>query len=210
MFEGLFNAAVERALGASPHAAALCASLDGRSIGVRCAGAPWALRLTSTGKGLRLRVGDEAPTDAMLHGGALSLLALAGPDAQAVIQRGDVRIDGDAEVAQQFRELLALLRPDVESGLGRFVGPVPSHLLMRGLRRGLAWSRYVARTSLTNVGEYLAHERRVLVPRPESEHFMREVEQLREQLDRLDAQLVLLEHRGAAVAGVPPPDAQTA
>jgi ubiquinone biosynthesis protein UbiJ len=210
MLERLFNAAVERALSASPHAAALCASLDGRSISVRCAGAPWALRLTSTGKGLRLRVGDDTPAEAALQGGALSLLALAGPDAQAVIQRGDVKIDGDPEIAQQFRELLALLRPDIEGELGHVVGRVPSHLLMRGLRGGWAWSRYVARTSLTNVAEYLAHERRALVPRAESEHFMRAIEQLRERLDRLDTQMTLLEHRGAAVAGLPPPDVESA
>jgi ubiquinone biosynthesis protein UbiJ len=210
MLERLFDAAVGNALSASPRATALCAALEGRSVTVHCDGAP-AMRVTSTGKTLRLSRGDgnAADTgtvaDATLRGGALSLLLLGGPDAQAVIQRGDVKIDGDVEIAQQFRELFTLLRPDLEESLSRLVGPVPSHLLMQGLRSGLAWGRHVAHTSITNVAEYLAHERRTLVSRAESEHFMREVEQLRERLDRMDAQLTLLERRSTAAAGGPAP-----
>jgi ubiquinone biosynthesis protein UbiJ len=202
MLQSLLNIAVERALRASPRAGALCADLNGRSVTVRCEGAP-PVRLAASSRTLTLHWADETEANATLRGGALALLALAGPDAQAVIQRGDITIEGDAEIAQRFRELLALLRPDLEGELGRFIGPVPSHLLVRGARSGLAWSRHVARTALTNTAEYLAHERRALVPRAESEHFMRDVEQLRERLDRLDAQLLLLERRTAAAAGTP-------
>jgi ubiquinone biosynthesis protein UbiJ len=38
-----------------------------------------------------------------------------------VIQRGDVTIRGDAEVAQKFRELAMLLKPDVEEELSRLI-----------------------------------------------------------------------------------------
>jgi ubiquinone biosynthesis protein UbiJ len=43
-----------------------------------------------------------------------------------------------------------------------------------------------------NVAEYLAHERRDLVPRAEAEDFYRSVERLREDLDRLEARAGLL------------------
>jgi len=55
------------------------------------------------------------------------------------------------------------------------------------------------------VAEYLAHESRDLVSRPEAEHFLRGVEQLREQLDRIDARLQLMERRTHALSGAPPP-----
>ena len=41
-------------------------------------------------------------------------------------------------------------------------------------------------TGVRNVAEYLAHERRDLVPRAEAEDFYRGVERLREDLDRLE------------------------
>jgi ubiquinone biosynthesis accessory factor UbiJ len=49
-----------------------------------------------------------------------------------------------------------------------------------------------------NVGEYLAHEKRVLVPRLEAEQYLQEVDALREQTDRLAARVASLEAaRGA-------------
>jgi ubiquinone biosynthesis protein UbiJ len=141
----------------------------------------------------------DAPTaalaDATLIGAPLSLLALSGPDAQAVLQRGDARIEGNLDVAQQFRELALHLRPDMEAGLAGLLGRSGAHVAMRGLRAAVGWSRAAAWTSVRNVAEYLAHESGDLVSRPEAEHFLRGVEQLREQLDRIEARLQILETR---------------
>ena len=49
------------------------------------------------------------------------------------------------------------------------------------------FGRRAATTGVRNVAEYLAHERRDLVPRAEAEDFYRGVERLREDLDRLEA-----------------------
>ena len=46
-----------------------------------------------------------------------------------------------------------------------------------------------------NAADWLAHERRALVPAAEAEHRYREIEAAREQLDRLDARLRGLELR---------------
>jgi ubiquinone biosynthesis protein UbiJ len=55
-----------------------------------------------------------------------------------------------------------------------------------------AFGRRAATTGMRNVAEYLAHERRDLVPRAEAEDFYRNVERLREDLDRLEARTRLL------------------
>jgi ubiquinone biosynthesis protein UbiJ len=44
-----------------------------------------------------------------------------------------------------------------------------------------------------NLSEYLAHERGDLVSRSEAEHFLREVDDARDQLDRLEARISHLE-----------------
>jgi ubiquinone biosynthesis protein UbiJ len=54
------------------------------------------------------------------------------------------------------------------------------------------FGRRAAATGVRNVAEYLAHERRDLVPRAEAEDFYRRVERLREDLDRLEARIGLL------------------
>ena len=135
---------------------------------------------------------DAAPPDATITGGPLSLLALSGSAPEAVLQRGDVRIDGDAELAQKFRELALLLRPDLEEELSLVLGDVPAHQLGRFARAALGWTQKAAATTVRNVAEYLGHERRDLVPRSEAEQFLQGVDTLREDVDRLAARIDLL------------------
>jgi ubiquinone biosynthesis protein UbiJ len=203
VIERLLDRAVARAMADSPRAAALMASLQGRRLAIQVSGTPWTTVVESTGRSLKAYRALDA--DAKIVGAPLSLLALAGADSQAVIQRGDVRIEGDTEIAQQFRELGLLLRPDLESGMARVLGRSGAHIAMRGMRAALDWTRAAAWTSVRNVAEYLAHESRDLVSRPEAEHFLRGVERLREQLDRIDARLQHMEHRARTLAGGPEP-----
>jgi ubiquinone biosynthesis protein UbiJ len=190
--ENLLN----RGLPRSPRARQLCASLRGRSVAIV---APDIVRLRVASTGPTLAVTrDDAPADATLSGGVLSLLALSSDSAQAVIQRGDVVITGDSEAAQSFRELAQLLRPDLEEELSLLIGDVPAHQLARLARLGASLSTRAAETTLRNLAEYLGHERGDLVSRNEGEQFLRGVEALREAVDRLQARLDLLAQRRGA------------
>jgi ubiquinone biosynthesis protein UbiJ len=191
--ERLLGHAVAQARTDSPRAAALLAELAGCTLRVQVLGTPLSFLVKCDGQGLHLSEG-ETP-DADIRGAPLSLLALAGEDPQAIIARGDVTIEGDAEIAQRFRELGMRLRPDLETGLSQLFGRSAAHVAMLGLRAARDWARASAWTATENVAEYLAHERGALIPRAEAEHFLRNVDQLREQLDRLDARIAHLEER---------------
>jgi len=213
---------LNRGLPRSPRAQQLCAELAGRSVAIAIAGSSRRILVESTGLSLKLRVvsagsfaspsdasingespaspGDAAVSagsltsacDATISGGPFSLLALSGPAPEAVLQRGDVRIDGDAELAQKFRELALLLRPDLEEELSLVVGDVPAHQLGRFARAAFGWTRKAASTTVRNAAEYLGHERRDLVPRSEAEQYLQGVDTLREDVDRLAARIDLL------------------
>jgi ubiquinone biosynthesis protein UbiJ len=188
---------LNRGLPRSPRAQQLCAELAGRSVAIAIAGSSRRILLESTGLSLRLRAVTaeslaSTPSDATISGGPFSLLALSGPAPEAVLQRGDVRIDGDAELAQKFRELALLLRPDLEEELSLVVGDVPAHQLGRFARAAFGWTRKAASTTVRNAAEYLGHERRDLVPRSEADQFLRGVDTLREDVDRLAARIDLL------------------
>ena len=202
MIERILDAFAARAINDSPRARELIAALDGRRLTLEIQGTPWTLTVESTGNALRTRSlepGDQA--DAKVCGAPLSLLALSGAEAQAVIQRGDVRIEGDVEIAQQFRELAVLLKPDLETLIAGPLGRSGAHLLMRGLRGAAAWTRASMWTGVQNLSEYLAHESGDLVSRSEAQHVLRGVDELREQLDRAEARTAHLEHRTGKFAG---------
>ena len=78
------------------------------------------------------------------------------------------------------------------------LGDVAAHRLGRLAGMGADFGRRAAATGLANVAEYLGHERADLVPRAEGEQFLRGVDALREDLDRLQARFELLtQQRGA-------------
>jgi len=190
--ENLLN----RSLPRSPRARELCAALAGKRVRVEARGLGWVIIAESMNTSIRLtkESTDGQQPDADISGSLLSLAALAGSHPEEVIQRGDVTIRGDAEVAQKFRELAMLLRPDVEEELSRLIGDTPAHQALRLVRLALGFGRRAAETGVRNVAEYLAHERGDLVPRAEAEDFYRGVERLREDLDRLEARAQLMEN----------------
>ncbi|MGA8706295.1 MAG: SCP2 sterol-binding domain-containing protein [Steroidobacteraceae bacterium] len=210
LIERALKAAVARARAESIRTRELLEALAGHRVAIVAQGTPFAALLESTGSDLRFEFLREptpasipdVPPDATVRGSPLSLLALSGPDPQAVINRGDVQISGNTEVAERFRELSLLLRPDLEHLLGGVFGRSLAHVFMRGLHGLAHWTRAAAWTSVQNLAEYLAHERGELVSRAEAEHFLRGVDELREQLDRIDARTAQLENHPRLSAGV--------
>lgn len=185
---------LNRGLPRSPRARELCKEVAGKRVGVDVRGFK-RLVIESDGSSLQLARGEPLPADAELSGGPVSLLALVGPSPEAVLQRGDVKISGDAELARKFRELAMLLRPDVEEELSLLIGDIPAHQVGRFARGMLSWTQRAAQTSLQNAAEFFAHEKRDLVPRAEGDQFLKGVDRLREDVDRLEARLDLLLHK---------------
>ena len=196
MLSTALESLLNRGLPRSVRARALCAELGGRRLAVE-APAVARLMIESDGVALRIRRG-EAAADASIVGGPLSLLIVGGGLSREPITRGEVEIRGDADVAEKFQELMRLLSPDVEEELSLVLGDVPAHRIGRLARGAADWTGRAAATLWRDLGEYASHERRDLVPRPEGEGFLRGVDALREDVDRLAARLEQLERRAAA------------
>lgn len=187
--QALLDAKVE----GSPRARELLGMLDGKRLRVIVRHTPWEVSL-QVEQG-RARLMRDAPPDAdvTLSGTPLSMLALLREDPAEVIRRGDVALTGDGEAGTRFQELAQLLRPELEEGLSRMIGDVPAWGVGSLLRKALEFGRSTVATQATNVGEYLAHEKRVLVPMAEARQYIEGVDALREQADRLAARVAQLE-----------------
>jgi ubiquinone biosynthesis accessory factor UbiJ len=191
--ENLLN----RGLPDSPRGRELAAQLAGRRLAIDIRGVARVL-VESRGDSLSLthERGAAAPAEAEVRGGPIALMALAAADdVQAAIRRGEISIEGDTDLAERYRELALLLRPDIEEEMSRLVGDGAAHRLGQLAKIALSWGRQVTDTSVRNTADYLAHERGDLVPRAEADEFLRGVDALREALDRLDARVGLLERR---------------
>lgn len=184
--ENLLNAQ----LAASPRARALTSALRGQALHVEILELGWRFGVNSAGDSLRLQSDPEDIPAARLAGRPLALLSLvAGSATERVLQSGQVHIEGDAEVLQRYRELLGLLRPDLEEWLAQRVGDAPAHQIGRALRSVADTARRGLAATVTNTAEYFAHETGDLVPRGEAEEFLNAVDRLREDVDRTAARV---------------------
>jgi ubiquinone biosynthesis protein UbiJ len=189
--ESLLN----RNIAASSTARSLCRRLDTKVLALHMDGLPFSIYFRALGDRMVLETTSDAAADAKLSGTPLALARLAGPMPETALRTGAVHIEGDAEVAQTFSELLKHARPDLEEELSRVVGDVAAHQIGNVARSALGAARRVSDTFLQNVSEYLQEEGRDVPNRTEADEFLRGVDKLRDDVDRLEARLGLLESR---------------
>jgi ubiquinone biosynthesis protein UbiJ len=184
---------LNRNVAGSRRAQALARQLDGRVMSLTVEGTPLAFFFRADGGRLAIATRHDGPADASLSGTPIALLALAGPKAEGALRQGGVRIEGDAEVAQKFRDLLEQAQPDFEEELARVLGDVAARRFANVARGVLDWGRKAAGSFTGSVVEYLQEEGRDLPTRVEVDEFLDGVDRLRDDADRFEAKLSRLE-----------------
>lgn len=189
--ESLLN----RNIAASSTARALCRRLESKVLALHVEGTPFSIYFRSHGEQMSLDTKYDGTPNATLSGTPLSLLRMAGPAPEAALRAGSVHIHGDAEVAQTFSELLEQARPDLEEELSRVIGDVAAHQVGNIARSALGFAQKAANTFAQNVSEYLQEEGRDAPSRTEADEFISGVDELRDDVDRFEARLGLLERK---------------
>jgi ubiquinone biosynthesis protein UbiJ len=198
---GAAEALLNRGVHASMQATALARRLEGTALRLDIEGMASIRigavdgRLSLIGAGPSLDSPGNGPADATIAGSPLALLRLVGTTGERPARGSGVVVSGDAEIANSYRELLALARPDFEEELSRLIGDVPARRLSQFALKAAEWARRARRTAGENIAEYLQEESRDLVNKPELDEFLQGVDALRETADRIDARIVRLERR---------------
>ncbi len=133
---------------------------------------------------------DDTP-DTVIRGSATDLLSLR--TANDALYTGAVKLSGDLETGESLRNIIGQVDIDLEDLIAPVTGDAVAHQLGRiGTSLG-AWFADTSQSMKRNTSEYLQEEAQVLAPNTEIKRFGTEVDQLREQTDRLIARLSLLE-----------------
>lgn len=98
-----------------------------------------------------------------------------------------VQIEGEAALAHVVADLARHLRWDFEDDLAAVVGDIPARRLMSAGQELFAGVRTSASRFAENLAEYITHEANLLLDRPSLTEFARDVRQLEEDLNRLEA-----------------------
>jgi len=158
--------------------------------GVRIEAAPLpalALAIEPSGE---LREAAAAPAEATVRfsPGVLARLGAGDPAARAEV---DVR--GDAQLAAALAGVARELRWDAEEDLSRVIGDIPARRLVQLAGGLVAWQRHLFASLLASAAEYLVEERHVLPPQAAVRSWAREVDALRDDVERLSKHLERIE-----------------
>lgn len=195
--------AINRLIELDPYTARRLARFHGRVVAIEVTGLGLTLYFVPAHDGhLQLLGSLEGEPDCTLSGTPLDLMR-SGDSSQGAAQlfAGRVTISGDTELAHRFGEALAGLDIDWEEQLAQLVGDVAAHEIGHRVRKGARWARQSGQLLGQDLGEYLTEEARLLPTRYEVEEFLSQVDQLRDDSERLAARIQRLEQRAATDGG---------
>jgi ubiquinone biosynthesis protein UbiJ len=102
---------------------------------------------------------------------------------------------GDTDFAAVISQVASNLRWDVEEDLSRVIGDIAAHRMAQAGRAAAGWPKQAAVSMAENAAEYLTEEKAVLVTPLQAAEFMREVDELRDAVERMDKRIERLWRR---------------
>ncbi|HEY9255207.1 MAG TPA: SCP2 sterol-binding domain-containing protein [Stenotrophomonas sp.] len=190
------EAALNRALALDPDTRAAVHALDGQRIALTLEAPALALQIRVEGD--RLRVG---PVDAASEpdlavrstlGGLLAQLPLLAKAKRGPAPGGRLRVSGDAELARRLQHLATRFDPDWQLPFVTVFGEVLGVQIAQAVQGALRTARDLGAGLARDAAEYVTEESRDVVPRAELEAFHDDVDQLRDDAERLAARVARL------------------
>ena len=190
----LLGRLLEGALDLDPETRDALAGLSGKVVDLDISGAG-ALRLRIDGERIQVGPRDVAiDADVTIRGAPISLLRfLFADDRERLILGDEVRLHGDIALATRLQQIASRMDIDIEEALAQRFGDIPAHELVRALRGLGDWMRAAGASLAADISEYLRYEAAMTPGRTDAERFAHAVDDLRDDVERLEARVGGLE-----------------
>jgi ubiquinone biosynthesis protein UbiJ len=197
--------ALNRYLRLDPDVLPRLSALDGKVIAIELKELDWSWYLLPGAGGIQVRNGYEGIADTKLCGTPWALLRLGtqkqGSDSSALFS-GDVEISGDVELGQRFKRILDEIDIDWEELLSKIVGDVLAHQVGNTARRTRKWGTQSLEALGQNFAEYQQEEARNLPTVYEMTEFLKAVDTLRDDVDRIEQRVRRLKDEIVKTQGI--------
>lgn len=191
---GALELAINQYLQLDPHMAQQMSRFNGKVIAIDLQGLALRLFCLPAQDGMHLLLNYQGQYDTLITGRPLALLQMAlREDSSTLMFAGDIRIEGDIELGQSFKQALNQLDIDWEEHLSHLCGDVLAHKIGHFTREIQHWWRNSTWRFSENSAEYLQQEIFATPTRGEVDTFYQNVEQLRDDSARLMARIQRLQ-----------------
>ena len=196
LFIANLESAFNHYLSLDAEALAKFADMEGRVIAIEIIGLDETLFIFPAADEFMILGNFDGEADTTLTGSPMALARLGmSDDAASILFAGEVKISGDTRLGNQFKKILSQMDIDWEEQLSRYVGDVVAHQLGNMARDFVGWFKRSQSSLLLDVGEYLQEESHLIPANAELNKFIRDVDLLREGVDRLEARIKRLKNR---------------
>jgi len=134
--------------------------------------------------------------DATIHGSPMALIRLStSSNAGEAMLKSDVEIEGDMRVAEKFSAILREVDIDWEELLSKLVGDIVAHQAGQVTQNIVGWLKETRESMQQNTAEYLTEELQISPAEAEVSEFMNQVDDIRMDVDRLEARIKQLQNK---------------
>ena len=101
------------------------------------------------------------------------------------ISQKNMEIIGDAELAQDFQDIVHNIDIDWEEYLSHFTGDYAAHKLANVFKHANSFTKRTIETVAMDISEYLRYEKEMLLDKSEIDEFLDAVDEIRNDFERL-------------------------
>lgn len=166
------------------------AAFNGKVIKLEMTGLNKQFYMFPSDRGIQVKTEYEGPVDTVLSGTPVSLFKMGlVSNAADLLLKGEVEISGDTRLGHQFKNVFSQMEIDWSEPLANFVGDSFAYQLQQSAKRLGLWGKDTVKSVSMSISEYLQEESRDVVTETELEIFNDAVDQLRDDVDRLQAKI---------------------
>ena len=186
----ILESAINHYLALDPEMLDKLAVFNGKVIKLEVNGLNKEFYLFPKNNGIQVKAEHEGSVDTILSGTPVSLFKMGlVSNAAELLLKGEVEISGDTRLGHQFKNMFSQMEIDWSEPLADLVGDSFAYQLqLTGKKLGL-WGKESVKSVSMSVSEYLQEESRDVVTDTELEIFNDAVDQLRDDVDRLQAKI---------------------
>lgn len=169
------------------------AKLTGKVIRIELRGLNLDFFIFPSGEGLTIQSETDRNVDVTISGAPFSLMVLFFDKNALPATHPDILIQGDIGSIHQLSAILRGLEIDWEEQLSRILGDISAHKINHLFNQTQEYAQDRLHSFQANCSEYLQEEIRLLPSATEVIYFMNQIDNLRDDIERLEKRLQRLQ-----------------
>jgi ubiquinone biosynthesis protein UbiJ len=186
----ILETVINRYLALDPEMLGKLAQFNGKVIKLEMTGINKTLYMLPNESGIQVLTEFEGSVDTVLRGTPISLFKMGlVSNAASLLLKGEVEITGDTRLGHKFKNVFSQMDIDWSEPLANMVGDSLAYQIHQSGNKLSRWGKETVKSVSTSFSEYLQEESRDVVTDTELNIFNEAVDQMRNDVDRLQARI---------------------